>query len=260
MKGTPSPPFDRQFPFRHAAVYGRSAKSKPMIFFDVDDTLINQRKAERRAVRQLLALYGDWLEPSPSVNDLCCEWRELRDKHNAAFFAGEISLQEQRRRRVRELFARRQKMLSRCEADLFFACYEYYYRKNWSLFDDVLPFFRWVSGYGCGIITNGSTAQQKLKLQQTGIAQHFDVVVVAEDIGVGKPERDIFIAACEQARCPAASCVYVGDNLERDALASAAAGLRPFWLDRQCAQADARVETIGSLYELRCRLTSGIVE
>jgi putative hydrolase of the HAD superfamily len=84
---------------------------------------------------------------------LCCEWRELRDKHNAAFFAGEISLQEQRRRRVREFFARRQKMLSRCEADLFFACYEYYYRKNWSLFDDVLPFFRWVGGYGCGIIT-----------------------------------------------------------------------------------------------------------
>ena len=254
MKGTPSPPFGRQFPFRHTPVYGRSAKSKPMIFFDVDDTLINQRKAERQAVRHLLALYGDWLQPAPTLNDLCLEWRELRDKHNVAFFFGEISLQEQRRRRVRELFARRQKMLSRCEADLFFACYEYYYRKNWSLFDDVLPFFRWVRGYGCGVITNGSTAQQKLKLQRTGIAHHFEVVVVAEEIGVAKPERDIFLAACEQARCPAARCVYVGDSLERDALASAAAGLRPFWLDRECAQTDARVETIASLYELRWRL------
>lgn len=260
MKGTPSPRFDRQFPFRQTAVYGRSAKSKPMLFFDVDDTLVNQRKAERQAVGQLLALYGDWLQPSPSLNDLCCEWRELRDKHNIAFFAGEISLQEQRRRRVRELFARRQKTLSRSEADLFFACYEYYYRENWSLFDDVLPFFRSVRGYGCGIITNGSTAQQKLKLQRTGIAHHFDVVVVAEEIGVAKPARDIFLAACEQARCPAASCVYVGDSLERDALASAAAGLRPFWLDRECGQMDARVETIGSLYELHCRLESRIAE
>jgi hypothetical protein len=109
-------------------------------------------------------------------------------------------------------------------------------------------------------LPNGSTAQQKLKLKQTGIAHHFDVVVVAEEIGVAKPERDIFIAACEEARCPAASCVYVGHSLERDALASAAAGLRPFLLDRECAQADARVETIGSLYELRCRLASGIAE
>jgi hypothetical protein len=56
MKGIPSPPFDRQFPLRHTAVYGTSTKSKRMIFFDVDDTLINQRKAERQAVRQLLAL------------------------------------------------------------------------------------------------------------------------------------------------------------------------------------------------------------
>src|ERR1051325_9518668 len=85
MKGTPSPPFGRQFPFRHTPVYGRSAKSKPMIFFDVDDTLINQRKAERQAVRHLLALYGDWLQPAPTLNDLCLEWRELRDKHNVAF-------------------------------------------------------------------------------------------------------------------------------------------------------------------------------
>jgi putative hydrolase of the HAD superfamily len=260
MKGTPAPRFDRQFLFRQTAVYGRSAKTKPMIFFDVDDTLINQRKAERQALGQLLALYGDWLQPSPSLSDLCCEWRELRDKHNVAFFAGEISLHEQRRRRVRELFARRQKRIARCEADLFFACYEYYYRKNWSLFDDVLPFFRSVRGFGCGIITNGSTAQQRLKLQRTGIVHHFDVVVVAEEIGVAKPERDIFLAACEQARCPAASCFYVGDSLERDALASAAAGLRPFWLDRECARTDTRVDTIGSLYELRCRLESEIAK
>ena len=206
------------------------------------------------AARQLLTFYGDWLDRPYSLAEFCSEWRALREKHNAAFFAGEISLQEQRRRRVRELFARCHKKISECEVDKFFAFYEYQYRKNWTLFDDVLPCFRSLRGFICGIISNGSRAQQRLKLLRAGIARYFDVVVVAEEVGAAKPDREIFLAACEQARCPVERCVYVGDSLDRDALASRAAGMRSFWLDRAGMQKDAPVQTIASLTELGARL------
>ncbi len=110
-----------------------------MIFFDIDQTLIDQRKAEAAAARELLAVYHDSLGRNYSVVSFCRIWDFLRDKHARAFFAGVITSQEQRRLRVRELFGRIGWELSDREADDCFALYERHYRRHWTLFDDVLP-------------------------------------------------------------------------------------------------------------------------
>jgi hypothetical protein len=95
---------------------------------------------------------------------------------------------------------------------------------------------------------------EKRKLQHTGIERYFDVIVVSEDAGVAKPHRDIFLIACRRARCAAQQCIYVGDRLEQDALASSAAGMRGFWLDRKNSQSHSAVDVIGSLAELSWKL------
>ncbi len=110
-----------------------------MIFFDIDQTLIDQRKAEAAAARELLAVYHDSLGRNYSVVSFCRIWDFLRDKHARAFFAGVITSQGQRRLRVRELFGRTGWELSDREADDCFALYERHYRRHWTLFDDVLP-------------------------------------------------------------------------------------------------------------------------
>ena len=231
-----------------------------VIFFDIDETLINQREAERAAAHALLAAYSEVLEGVFSVPELCRAWRGLREKHARPFFAGEISLQEQRRRRIRELFGRSGAHLSPTEADRAFDFYERHYRRSWTLFDDVLPSLQAIQGYRCGIISNGSTAQQTLKLLQTGIDRYFDIVVISEDAGAAKPQREIFLEACRQSGSPAHGCIHVGDRLDHDALASRAAGMRPFWLDRRNRRCDAGVpvEVIGSLNELSWRLQDRI--
>ncbi len=131
------------------------------VFFDIDETLLDQKQAEAAAAKHLLSAYGELLERAYSVAEFCRVWRFLREKHNTAFFAGEIPLGEQRRRRVRELFAHGGKPLSDDDADALFAFYEYHYGKHWSLFDDVLPFLESMSGMSCGIVSNGSAEQQK---------------------------------------------------------------------------------------------------
>ena len=221
-----------------------------MIFFDIDQTLIDQRKAEAAAARELLAAYHDSLGRSYSVRRFCRMWDFLRDKHARPFFAGVISSEEQRRRRIRDLFANLGVQLSSSEADQCFALYAYHYRKHWSLFDDVLPCLHSLSGHRIGIITNGSTEQQKRKLAQTGIASYFAVTVVSQDVGAAKPDPDIFRAACRMAGCPVNDAIYVGDRLEVDALASQAAGMQGVWLDRRGSRQRAEVRVVGSLIEL----------
>ena len=226
-----------------------------MIFFDIDETLIDQRSAEFAAARRFLKIHGAELGGKYCLEEFCAEWRALREKHAADFLSGAISVQEQRRRRMRELFARSGRSLSDAEADCRIELYERHYRRGWRLFDDVRPALDLLRPFRCGIISNGSSRQQHGKLRRTGIAPYFDPVLVSEEIGVAKPAREIFFAACRRAGVPAQRCVYVGDRLDHDTLASRSAGMRAYWLCRRPQAAPPNVETITSLTELVARLS-----
>ena len=43
-----------------------------------------------------------------------------------------------------------------------------------------------------GIITNGFTALQQIRLERTGLRDHFDALVISEEVGVPKPDPRIF--------------------------------------------------------------------
>ncbi|HEY7168304.1 MAG TPA: HAD family hydrolase [Candidatus Binatia bacterium] len=224
------------------------------IFFDIDGTLIDQRNAEQIAIRAMLETYGHLLARPYSMSESCRRWRLLREKHARAFFCGLISLQEQRRRRVRDFLGGAYGCLPGAEIDQLFALYESHYRANWKLFDDVLPALESLRHLACGIISNGASEQQLRKLRLTNIERYFDIVVVAEEAGAAKPQREIFLTACRRAGAPAERCIYVGDRLDHDALASRSIGMRSFWLDRRNSRTRTNVEVINSLGELSWRL------
>jgi putative hydrolase of the HAD superfamily len=223
-----------------------------VIFFDIDETLIDQRRAEVVAARHFLRVYGHLLPPC-SVAAFCWRWRALREAHAPAFFAGRVSYQEQRRRRVRELFAG-DALLDDAEADRRFALFLRHYRRGWRLFEDVRPCLDSLAGHELGIISNGSSEQQRRKLRRTGIRWHFGTVVISEEVGAAKPSAAICRTACRRARCRPADAVYVGDRLDTDVRASQEVGMRAIWLNRTGAQEPADVETVRSLGELVGRL------
>ena len=229
-----------------------------VIFFDIDETLINQKKAEAAAAARLLAAYGDLLDRSCSAAEFCRIWRALREKYAPEFLAGKVSVAEQRRCRMRGLFALYGRRLSVREADRLIEFYESHYRDSWALFDDVLPALQSLDGYRCGIISNGSSRQQKAKIQKTGIGNFFDTIVVSEDIGVAKPHPGIFWTACRRAGAWPQQCYHVGDRLDHDALASRAAGMRSFWLCRDHRSSKTGVDWLGSLTDLSLSLEGRI--
>jgi putative hydrolase of the HAD superfamily len=229
-----------------------------VIFFDIDETLIDQRRAEAAAAHELLAEYGSLLDRPYSVEQFCRVWRAHREKHAPAFLTGLVSVHENRRRRIRETFQSSRRSPSDAEVDRIIEFYEDHYRSHWTLFDDVLPSLEALDGERCGVISNGSGEQQRLKLERTGIEGYFDVVIISENVGAAKPRRDIFDAACRAARLPAHRCIHVGDRLDHDAIASRAAGMRSLWLRRDVAQQHGDIEVINALHELGWRLQNRI--
>ena len=85
-----------------------------------------------------------------------------------------------------------------------------------------------------GIITNGFTDLQQVRLERTGLKDHFDFIVISEQIGVAKPHPDIFDHALDLMGNPdRKNVLMVGDNLETDILGGLNAGLDTCWLNRE---------------------------
>lgn len=203
-----------------------------MIWFDIDETLLDQRRAETFAAQSFLREFGPLLGKEYTVAELGRYWRSLRERHSPAYFAGKISFQERRRRRIRELFPDGAALSDR-QADERFQVFFEVYRQHWSLFPDVLPCLRRLQHLRLGVLSNGKRAQQVEKLERTGIDRCFEAIVTSEQLGCAKPDPLLFQSACAEAGVETSSAVYVGDRLDNDARAACRAGLRGVWLDRR---------------------------
>jgi HAD superfamily hydrolase (TIGR01509 family) len=82
-------------------------------------------------------------------------------------------------------------------------------------------------GLKIGLISNvNSRGQVPTNLQQYGIRQYFDPIVLSSEYGRRKPDPAIFHHAARLANVPTSHCIYVGDRIARDVLGARRAGFR----------------------------------
>lgn len=217
------------------------------VFFDVDDTLLDHHRAAKEGARMLYRRHADRLAVGLAEDEFLARWHQAAERHFAAYAAGECSYQEQRRRRIRDLFGAE---LSDEEADALFAVFLAEYERGWTLFPDVLPCLDALQGETLGVISNNATSATVNKLRATGIAGRFAVIMTVDLAGVGKPDPAIFLAACAQTGAPSSQCVYVGDKYDTDALAAQQAGLIGVWLDRH-GEHTTKTPTLPAIRSLR---------
>lgn len=203
-----------------------------MIFFDIDGTLIDHVSASAQAS---LVFYDQFpRQIAFSREEFPVAWEEIMQKHFDRFSRGEISLWEQRRARIREVFSAPD--LPEDETDRRYRIFIREYDMLTRAFDDVVPCLQALAGkQPLGIISNGPREGQLGKLERAGLLQYFPVVVCSEDVGLGKPAPKIFLEACRRAGAEPQSCVYIGDNVDSDILPSRALGMRGIHICRNGA-------------------------
>ncbi|MCH4296343.1 pyrimidine 5'-nucleotidase [Shewanella sp. 3B26] len=93
--------------------------------------------------------------------------------------------------------------------------------------------------YRLGIITNGFTELQRIRLERTGFADHFELLVISEEVGLAKPDKAIFDHALDAMGNPARERVLmVGDTLSSDIQGGLNAGLHTCWYNPDGKAAD----------------------
>lgn len=223
-----------------------------IVFFDIDDTLIDQSSSERSAASQLWE--GLDLRSKFTLDEFLSEWDQAKNRSISKYLKGEITFTEQRRERIRHFYPKRK--LEAGTADSYFNIYKERFEASWSLFTDVMPCLDGIKNMRLGVISNGDSDQQRKKLRSTQIFDRFETIVISGDAGVSKPQKEIFLEACNQMRTPPQKCLYIGDNIETDIKGCISAGMHGILIDREKRLSQHPFRIINSLTELNNKVVN----
>ena len=116
--------------------------------------------------------------------------------------------------------------------------------------------------YRLALVTNGAPDLQREKIQAANLARFFDAILISGEIGIGKPDCQIFKLGLEALGALSSETVMVGDSLTRDILGAQRAELRGIWLNRAGNDAvdqirpDARITSLNQIHERLSMLAS----
>jgi putative hydrolase of the HAD superfamily len=108
------------------------------------------------------------------------------------------------------------------------------------LFDDVASVLE-ESGLTVplALITNGASAVQRHKLKTLAIEHRFEAVIISSEVGVAKPDVEVFRLMLDKLGRQPGEVWHVGDSLDSDVGGALAAGLTAVWINRGGAAAPA---------------------
>jgi putative hydrolase of the HAD superfamily len=86
-------------------------------------------------------------------------------------------------------------------------------------------------GIHLGVISNWDPSAKPI-LKACGLLDKFEAVVISSEVGVSKPQEQIFRIALNLAGAEAEDCLYVGDNYYDDAVGAEAVGMRSLIVNR----------------------------
>lgn len=222
--------------------------SPTAICFDLDDTLIDDVGASSAGLRSLMDRLGH-----PDFGAARSLWDVQTEISFGAYLRGRLSLEQQRRERVRALAVQAgHSDISEQHCDDLYRQYLAAHRASWQLFPDAVPTLRALgsAGYRLAILTNGPESLQHPKLQALELSPFFHTVVCADTAGAGKPEPRIFEVTAQRLGVDPSACWHVGDQPQSDGLGALTAGMRPVLIDRNRRPGFTGVTMIGSLDEL----------
>ena len=232
--------------------------SPRLVVFDLDDTLLDHRAAERAALADVHRMHAGHL----GQHDLAhvqatyhaCNVPLWRD-----FGRGEITSDALKRLRAERLV---EALACSLDPETFSRDYLARYARHWRWADGARAAFHAVAdAVPVGILTNGFSEQQRGKLAALPeIAERAAFVVISEEVGVMKPDPRLFehvrqrAADALEADVDAADLLYVGDSYHSDVVGGTGAGWPVAWIRGDAERAPEGTVVFDDWHELLTRL------
>lgn len=196
------------------------------IYFDLDDTLLDHKKAEQNGLADVHDHFDEF--KSISLETLIDTYHHINKGLWEEYGRGEIDRHILHRRRFEETFVE-----LGINPSLYVEAgkvYMNYYRNHWEWIDGAKEAYdRIAAKYNVGIITNGFAETQWMKIDQFGFKESARQIVISEEVGVMKPHPKIFDHSTELSGVNRNKILYVGDSVTSDIKGGLSAGWKVAW-------------------------------
>lgn len=203
------------------------------VFFDLDGTLCDSDAAWSVAQRETFQLFREQY-PDISEETLAKAWSTVHQRLFQQLDAGKCSMADVRDSRFSCLF----KELGLPQGPITEELNDFLssrYLTHLRLYDDV-TILEELHAYHVGIITNGAhdehTDSQLSKVRHLGLSERIQSLTISGEIGVRKPNLEIFKVACERAGVLFQEALFVGDSVENDIVGANRAGMTSVLINR----------------------------
>ena len=195
------------------------------LFLDLDDTILDFKKAEYIAIGKTIADFG--VEPTEEVRH---RYHIINKWHWEQLELGKLTRAEVLENRFKVLFS---ELGVEVDAEKVARTYE----KNLGTGHWFLPGAEEAvdalsKKYRLFLASNGTASVQKGRMTSANLYRFFETVFVSQEIGYNKPAKAYFDACF--ARIPGfdpAKCLMVGDSLTSDILGGINAGIKTVWIN-----------------------------
>lgn len=197
--------------------------ARPIVLFDLDDTILDFQSAERAALTRAFTALG-----IPATEELIARYSDINRSQWELLEDGVLSREQVLRRRFELLFAEygiegaSDEANERYENEL---CFGHWFMPG---AEEVLRAL--TPGCRLFIVSNGAAKVQAARLRSAGIGPYFEDIFISEEIGAEKPSRAFFDFAFARIRdFDPARTILVGDSLSSDIRGAKNAGVRACW-------------------------------
>jgi HAD superfamily hydrolase (TIGR01549 family) len=105
--------------------------------------------------------------------------------------------------------------------------------------------------YTLAVVANAITTVSRLALEKHDLAKYFKYIVLSRDLGVRKPDQEIFIYALRSMWVKGNETLHVGDSLQEDVQGAKNAGIKTVWIKGNQEQTNTQPDyTITKITEL----------
>ncbi len=202
------------------------------VLFDLDDTLFDHTYSSRCGLMAVCEQYHCFRQVS--IEQIWPYYLQLIEILHPQVLQGRLTMEEARLERFRRLFKKFGGEISLPTSKAVSEHYRLAYKAARRVVPGTIPLLKALKpAFKIGIVTNCETAEQHSKLQACQLTPFIDNLITSQDVGIPKPDPQIFAAALMRLDCQAGETVMIGDSWERDIIGADNAGIRAIWFNRQ---------------------------
>lgn len=199
------------------------------IYFDLDDTLLDHKKAEQAGLRDVHEHFD--MFNGISEQQLLDTYHHINKGLWEEYGRGEIDRHELHRRRFQETF--RDLGVDEHMHEEAGKVYMNYYRNHWEWLDGANESYHKIAqNFEVGIMTNGFAETQWLKIDQFNLKETARHIVISEEVGEMKPHPKVFDHATDLTGVKREDILYVGDSFTSDVVGGSKANWKVAWFTK----------------------------